>query len=116
MLFVEAPRDAEQLAQIGNELGGRVKLLVNMVEGGKTPLMPAVELGALGFDLVIYPGAMVRVISFAAQAYLEELQAQGTTAGMLDRMNQFNQIMDLVGLQESVREGQGYAAEIQDAR
>lgn len=116
MLFVEAPRDAEQLAQIGKELGGRVKLLVNMVEGGKTPLMPAEELGALGFDLVIYPGAMVRVISFAAQAYLEELQAQGTTAGMLDRMNQFNQIMDLVGLQESVREGQGYAPEIQDAR
>jgi hypothetical protein len=35
---------------------------------------------------------------------------------MLDRMNQFNQIMDLVGLQESVREGQGYAPEIQDAR
>ena len=116
MLFVEALRDDAQLKQVGEELGGRTKLLSNMVEGGKTPLKPADELGELGFDLVVYPGAMVRVISFAAQAYLQELGEQGTTAGMLDRMNQFNQIMDLVGLQESIAEGQTYAGDIKDAR
>lgn len=116
MLFVEALRDDAQLRRVGTELGPRVKLLCNMVEGGKTPLKPADELGKLGFDLVIYPGAMVRVISFAAQAYLRELSEQGTTAGMLDRMNQFNQIMDIVGLQESVAEGQAYAGDIKDAR
>ncbi len=116
MLFVEALRDEAQLRRVGTELGPRVKLLCNMVEGGKTPLKPADELGKLGFDLVIYPGAMVRVISFAAQAYLRELSEQGTTAGMLDRMNQFNQIMDIVGLQESVAEGQAYAGDIKDAR
>lgn len=116
MLFVEALRDEEQLRRVSTELGGRTRLLVNMVEGGKTPLRPATELGALGFDLVIYPGAMVRVVSFAAQAYLGELREKGTTAGMLDRMNRFDQIMDLVGLQESVAEGQRYAPDIKDAR
>ncbi len=116
MLFVEALRDDAQLKQVGDALGGRTKLLSNMVEGGKTPLKPADELGELGFDLVIYPGAMVRVVSFAAQAYLQELSEKGTTAGMLDRMNQFNQIMDLVGLQESIAEGQAYAGDIKDAR
>ncbi len=116
VLFVEALRDDAQLRRVGTELGPRVKLLCNMVEGGKTPLKPADELGKLGFDLVIYPGAMVRVISFAAQAYLRELSEQGTTAGMLDRMNQFDQIMDIVGLQESVAEGQAYAGDIKDAR
>jgi 2-methylisocitrate lyase-like PEP mutase family enzyme len=116
MLFIEALRDDEQLSRVGSELGPRAKLLCNMVEGGKTPLKPVDELGALGFDLVIYPGAMVRVVSFAAQAYLRELQQQGTTAGMLDRMNQFNGIMDVVGLQQSIAEGQAYASNIKDAR
>lgn len=116
MLFIEALRDDAQMRRVGNELGPRAKLLSNMVEGGKTPLTPADQLAEFGFDLVIYPGAMVRVVSFAGQAYLRELKEQGTTAGMLDRMNQFNGIMDLVGLQESIAEGQAYASDIKDAR
>jgi 2-methylisocitrate lyase-like PEP mutase family enzyme len=116
VLFVEALRDREQMQRVATELSGRVPLLINMVEGGKTPLTPADELGLLGFRLVIYPGAMVRVTSFAAQAYLRELHEQGTTAGMLDRMNKFDQIMSLVGLKESIAEGQRYAPHIQSAR
>jgi 2-methylisocitrate lyase-like PEP mutase family enzyme len=116
VLFVEAMRDRETLERIGKELGSRVALLANMVEGGKTPLTPADELAELGFRLVIYPGAMVRVITFAAAQYLRELRDKGTTAGMLDRMNQFDQIMDLVGLQETIAEGKAYDPEIKDAR
>jgi 2-methylisocitrate lyase-like PEP mutase family enzyme len=116
VLFVEAMADIKQMARIGTELGSRVPLLANMVEGGKTPLTPVGELAELGFRLVIYPGAMVRVISFAAAAYLQELKDKGTTAGMLDRMNQFDQIMDLVGLQESIAEGKAYDPDIKDAR
>ena len=116
VLFVEAPGDRAQLERVGSELGARIPLLSNMVEGGKTPLTPADELAELGFRLVIYPGAMVRIISFAAQAYLQELKAKGTTAGLLDQMNQFDQIMDLVGLQESIAEGKAYDPEIKAAR
>jgi 2-methylisocitrate lyase-like PEP mutase family enzyme len=116
VLFVEAPGDRAQLERVGSELGARIPLLSNMVEGGKTPLTPADELAELGFRLVIYPGAMVRIISFAAQAYLQELKAKGTTAGLLDQMNQFDQIMDLVGLQESIAEGKAYDPEIKPAR
>jgi 2-methylisocitrate lyase-like PEP mutase family enzyme len=116
VLFVEAPQDQEQLARVGSELGSRIPLLSNMVEGGKTPLTPADELAELGFRLVIYPGAMVRIISFAAQAYLQELKAKGTTAGLLSQMNQFDQIMDLVGLQESIAEGKAYDPDIKAAR
>jgi 2-methylisocitrate lyase-like PEP mutase family enzyme len=116
VLFVEAPGDRAQLERVGSEFGSRIPLLSNMVEGGKTPLTPADELAELGFRLVIYPGAMVRIISFAAQAYLQELKAKGTTAGLLDKMNQFDQIMDLVGLQESIAEGKAYDPEIKAAR
>lgn len=116
VLFVEAMPERAIMERIGTELGSRIPLLANMVEGGKTPLTPADELGELGFRLVIYPGAMVRVISFAAAKYLRELKEKGTTAGMLEQMNQFDQIMDLVGLQESIAEGKAYDPDIQDAR
>ena len=94
-------------------------LLPGVIERDEKQLFPADEvkqLGELGFRLVIYPGAMVRVVSFAAAEYLQELKAKGTTAGMLDRMNQFDQIMDLVGLQESIAEGKAYDPEIRNAR
>ena len=116
VMFVEAMPDKEAMVRVGKEIGSRVPLLANMVEGGKTPLTPADELAELGFRLVIYPGAMVRIISFAAQAYLQELKEKGTTAGLLDKMNQFDQIMDLVGLQESIAEGKAYDPEIKAAR
>ena len=116
VLFVEALRDREQMCRVAAELSSRVTLLVNMVEGGKTPLTPASELGEMGFRLVIYPGAMVRIISFAAQEYLRELRDTGTTTGLLDRMNKFDQIMNLVGLEESVAEGQLYAPDFLNAR
>ncbi|MEE4184282.1 MAG: isocitrate lyase/PEP mutase family protein [Gammaproteobacteria bacterium] len=116
MLFIESPRDRAQLAAIGTALGERTMLLCNMVEGGKTPLLPASELAELGFDLVIHPGAMVRVVSFAAQAYLQELARTGTTAGLLDQMNHFNQIMDIVGLREAIEEGQRYDPDLRAAR
>ena len=37
VLFVEALRDQAQLARVGREIGSRVPLLANMVEGGKRP-------------------------------------------------------------------------------
>jgi len=116
VLFVEAMPERPIMERVGRELGSRAPLLANMVEGGKTPLTPASQLGELGFRLVIYPGAMVRVVSHAAEAYLQELKEKGSTAGMLDRMNSFDQIMDLVGLQESIAEGKAYDPDIQDAR
>ena len=46
VIFVEAPESGDELAEIGRRLDG--PLLVNIVEGGATPQLPADELGALG--------------------------------------------------------------------
>ncbi|MDG1463167.1 MAG: oxaloacetate decarboxylase [Gammaproteobacteria bacterium] len=115
MLFVEAPRDEAQLKLVSDRLAAKVPLLVNMVEGGRTPLMPADKLAKLGFSLVIYPGAMVRVITKAAQDYLTALNKDGTTANILDNMLDFSQVMELVGLSEMVADGQNYACDLKSA-
>src|SRR3954469_14986879 len=53
MLFVEAPKTRDDLARIVTTLGTDVPLMANMVEGGKTELLNAKELEAIGYSLVI---------------------------------------------------------------
>jgi 2-methylisocitrate lyase-like PEP mutase family enzyme len=109
VLFVEALTTTEQLARAGRELGGRIPLLANMVEGGKTPLLTITELGQLGFRLAIHPGAMVRVLGHAGSAYLRTLRADGTTRHMLDRMWHFDDLNRAVGTNDLLADGERYA-------
>lgn len=102
VLFVEAPRTREELQQIGAELSGW-PLMANMVEFGKTPLLPAAELHTLGYSLIIYPGAVMRTIANSARQVLAELQDKGTTAGWLDNMASFDEVNRVVGLADSNR-------------
>ncbi|WKZ11564.1 MAG: isocitrate lyase/phosphoenolpyruvate mutase family protein [Gammaproteobacteria bacterium] len=108
VLFVEALRSVEQFERVGRELGGRVPLLANMVEGGRSPLLSIEELSRLGFRLAIFPGAMVRVVGHAATDYLATLGRDGTTRNMLDRMLDFPALNDLIGTEAMLREGDRY--------
>src|ERR1041385_8101507 len=51
--FVEAPQTVDELRIVGRSVIGPA--LVNVFEGGKTPMLPAAELDAMGFRLGIYP-------------------------------------------------------------
>jgi 2-methylisocitrate lyase-like PEP mutase family enzyme len=108
VLFIEALRTLAQFERVGRELGGRIPLLANMVEGGKTPLLSIGELGALGFRVAIHPGAMVRVVGHAATNYLATLQSDGTTRGMLDRMFDFRRLNEVVGTEGMLQDGDRY--------
>jgi 2-methylisocitrate lyase-like PEP mutase family enzyme len=110
VLFIEALQDREQLADAGRRFGARVPLLANMVEGGRTPMLPLPELEALGFRLAIYPGAMVRVLGFAGAAYLESLRAAGSTLGYRDRMLDFTQLNAVIGTEAMLQAGKKYDA------
>ena len=50
--FVEAPQTVEELRIVGQKVRGPA--LVNVFEGGKTPMLGAKELEAMGFRLGIY--------------------------------------------------------------
>lgn len=108
VLFVEALRTPGEFQRVGHELGGRVPLLANMVEGGKSPLLAIDELQQLGFRIAIFPGAMVRVVSKAATDYLATLRRDGTTRNMLGRMFDFNKVNDIIGTDELLRQGERY--------
>jgi 2-methylisocitrate lyase-like PEP mutase family enzyme len=109
MLFVEAPKTHAELKRIAPALGG-VPLMANMVEGGKTPVLAAVELEALGFALVIFPGGIVRALAHMASEYYASLAAHGTSEPFRSRMLDFTGLNDLIGTPELLAVGKSYDA------
>src|SRR3954470_9038821 len=107
MLFVEAPKSRDELARIAKALPG-VPLMANMVEGGKTPVLPAAELERIGFALVIFPGGIVRALGHMAAEYYGSLAANGTTEPYRNRMLGFEEINRLVGTPEMIALGKRY--------
>src|SRR3954463_14331884 len=51
--FVEAPNSFEEMAEIGRRAPGPV--VANMIEKGRTPVLPKQKLAELGFHLILYP-------------------------------------------------------------
>jgi 2-methylisocitrate lyase-like PEP mutase family enzyme len=112
VLFVEAPRQREQLTRINARLGKgafkSVPLMVNMVEGGKTPMLPAAELESLGFALVIFPGAIVRALARASEDFYGSLKAHSSTEPFRTRMFDFDALNRLIGTPEMLERGKRY--------
>jgi methylisocitrate lyase len=98
-VFVEAPRSIEDLQRIRAEVRD-VTLVANMVEQGKIPILPANELGELGFGLIAVPVAGLLATSFALTRLLTTLKHDGTTEAELLRMNTFHELNALLGLDE----------------
>jgi 2-methylisocitrate lyase-like PEP mutase family enzyme len=108
MLFVEAPRTRDQLGAVAAALQGRAPLMANMVEGGQTPILSGPELEALGFALVIFPGAIVRALARAAQDFYGVLKRDGTTDAFRDRMFDFAAINAIVETEATLERGRRY--------
>jgi 2-methylisocitrate lyase-like PEP mutase family enzyme len=109
MLFIEAPTAKEQLAQITATIGGSVPLMVNLVEGGKTPSLPANELEQLGFSLAIFPGGIVRALARTAVDYYASLATHRSTEPFRSRMYNFSELNELLGTPDMLDRGQRYA-------
>ena len=110
MLFIEAPRERAELGRIGAQMGKSLPLMANMVEGGKTPILAASELEALGFSFVIFPGAIVRALAKAAQEFYGSLKANGSTDQFRPRMFDFDALNRLIGTPEMLELGKRYEA------
>ena len=109
VLFVEAPENRDQMEEMNFQFSGRVTLLANMVEGGKTPISGADDLEELGYSIVIFPGGTVRAVSFAMQEYMGQLKKTGSTDLWRNRMFDFRGFNDLIGTPEMLAKGERYA-------
>jgi 2,3-dimethylmalate lyase len=103
LLFVDAPVSVEELRRVCSEIDG--PCLANLIEGGKTPILAARQLEAMGFAAVTWPVSASYAIAHAVGAVYAALLRDGTTNDVRDRMVDFAAFNVLIGL-EQVREGE----------
>jgi 2,3-dimethylmalate lyase len=99
MLFIEAPVGRAEVERVAKHFTG-VPLLYNMAASGKTPDLPADELGRLGFRLAIYPNWVILAAIPAMQALLRELKSKGSIADARNRATTFKEFTEIAGLPE----------------
>lgn len=105
MVFVEAVTNREDMARVNAALA--VPSMANMIEGGKSPFLPASELQELGYAAVAYPCASVFTAARAMQTWASQLKANGTSAGFATPLNMmtFEEYYRFIGA-EAIRERQ----------
>ena len=108
VLFVEAPQSLGEMRKICAEFSDQIPLLANMVEGGKTPILCANDLAALGYKIAIFPGGAVRAISHHLEAYYISLLANGSNESFSSKMHNFDDLNDLIGTKELIEHGAKY--------
>lgn len=105
-VFVEAPVDRSELARIARELPD-ARPVANMVEGGRTPLVPTAELGAMGFRLVLWGISGILATGNALRASYAALATTGAGPDARSLMT-FGELTDAVGLPEHRRLDERY--------
>ena len=97
ILFIEAPRDVDELARLTQEFPN-TPLLANMVEGGKTPYLSAEVLSEIGFSLAIYPITALLAATGAMRQVLSQMRNDGGLA--LGELPSFSDLHEISGLDE----------------
>jgi 2-methylisocitrate lyase-like PEP mutase family enzyme len=101
IVFIEAPTSREEIETIARSF--TKPLLINMFEGGRTPLIPAGELAAMGYRLMIVPSDLQRAAIRAMQVTAEALRRDGSSAAVRDQLAPFAErdaIVNLAGWTE----------------
>ena len=96
VLFVEAPLDSNDLKKISRAVNS--PLLLNQLEGGKTPFIKFNEAQRLGFKIVLYPLTSLFVAAQGIKEALSYMIENKTSVGMKNDLMDFNQLNDLVNL------------------
>jgi methylisocitrate lyase len=99
LVFVEALENVEAMRAANQVLAACCTAsMANLIEGGRTPLLTAPELQALGYAVVAHPCGSVFTAARALQEWAAHLKAHGGVAGFEGRMLDFDAYHQLVGL------------------
>jgi 2-methylisocitrate lyase-like PEP mutase family enzyme len=106
--FVEAPGTLEELARIGRD--SPPPNVANMIEGGRTPVLPRQQLAELGFQLILYPLTGILATARLLEDLFAELRDRGTTRDCPQPRMSFAEFNELIGVEEKYALAQRYGA------
>lgn len=93
-IFPEALQGREEFERFASDVDA--PLLANMTEFGKTPYFSVAHFAEMGYQLVIFPVTLQRVAMKAIESVLSEIHAIGTQQHLLDRMQNRQELYDLL--------------------
>ncbi|MEX2315883.1 MAG: oxaloacetate decarboxylase [Pirellulales bacterium] len=96
--FVEAPNSLDELAQIGRRAPAPV--VANMIEKGKTPVLPKEKLVEMGFHLILYPLAGLFAAAHGLATIYRKIYTAQTTLGAAEQLMAFDEFNELIGVEE----------------
>ena len=115
IVFVESPETEDEMARIGGEI--HAPLLANMVEGGRTPILPAARLQALGYAMAIYPAVGFLAVTAALERVYGHLhQHRDTNALPPAESYGFGRMCDLMGFPDAWAFERRWAARAESAQ
>ena len=109
ILFIEAPTDLGQIRRIPKELAGLC--MVNLIDGGATPLLSAAEFQDMGYAACAMPVAATHTVVKALQAFYRDLLKNGDLRDAMHHGIGFQAYTDLVGLPQQRVMEQAYLDE-----
>ena len=77
IVFLEAPENVDEMRRFCAEIPK--PCMANMIDGGKTPILPPAALEALGYRLAAYPLVLLSAAIAAMQQALQALERDATT-------------------------------------
>ncbi len=98
ILFVESPESEQEMKQICASFD--VPLIANMVEGGRTPVLSAAALTALGYKIAIFPAAGFLAAGAALDAIYQTLAREGSSVNASTPLYPFSEFTKLMGFEE----------------
>jgi len=106
LLFVEAPENEAQMRRICAEIDG--PCLANNLDGGLSPVLHADLLRDIGYATVAFPTAATYAVAHTLEAVLGEIRRNTVATALADRMLDFAEFNELVGLGELRRREADY--------
>jgi 2-methylisocitrate lyase-like PEP mutase family enzyme len=91
ILFVEAPTSESEMEEICAQIPG--PRMVNLIEGGSTPILAPKQLEAMGFQIAAYP---LTLLSAATRAMRDALEALGKGSSPGSGVD-FAELRELIG-------------------
>jgi 2,3-dimethylmalate lyase len=98
ILFIESPESVQEMRRIGQTFS--VPLVANMVDTGRTPVLPKEQLEEIGYKIAIFPVTALLASVKAMHAVYSHFAQKGSSFEIQDQLYPFPELSKLMGFQD----------------
>jgi 2-methylisocitrate lyase-like PEP mutase family enzyme len=98
MIFIEAMETREQIEKTASELKD-IPLMLNLIEGGKTPLVPVNEAEEMGYKWIVPALSSLYAAARGMLDVMREIKENGVSDKYLDKLFTFKEFTEVVHLE-----------------